>query len=55
MARPVLKWAGGKRRLRFEIDKVLPHGHAGRDYHEPFFGGGALQGAAASTMSTRGS
>jgi DNA adenine methylase len=42
MARPVLKWAGGKRRLRFEIDKVLPHGHAGRDYHEPFFGGGAL-------------
>ena len=42
MARPVLKWAGGKRRLRFEIDKLLPYGHAGRNYHEPFFGGGAL-------------
>ena len=42
MARPVLKWAGGKRRLRFEIDKLLPPGHAGRNYHEPFFGGGAL-------------
>ena len=42
MARPVLKWAGGKRRLRFEIDKLLPPGHAGRNYHEPFFGGGAM-------------
>ena len=42
MARPVLKWAGGKRRLRFEIDKLLPPDHAGRNYHEPFFGGGAL-------------
>jgi DNA adenine methylase len=42
MARPVLKWAGGKRRLRFEIDKLLPPGHNERNYHEPFFGGGAL-------------
>jgi DNA adenine methylase len=42
MARPVLKWAGGKRRLRFEIDKLLPPDYAGRNYHEPFFGGGAL-------------
>ena len=42
MARPVLKWAGGKRRLRFEIDKLLPQDHFRRNYHEPFFGGGAL-------------
>jgi DNA adenine methylase len=42
MARPVLKWAGGKRRLRFEIEKLIPDDYLGRAYHEPFFGGGAI-------------
>lgn len=40
MARPVLKWAGGKRQLLDELYARFPesYGH----YHEPFFGGGAL-------------
>lgn len=40
MARPVLKWAGGKRQLLDEIYARFPtdYGH----YHEPFFGGGAV-------------
>ena len=42
MARPVLKWAGGKRRLRFEIEKLIPEDYLDRAYHEPFFGGGAV-------------
>ena len=42
MARPVLKWAGGKRRLRFEIEKIMPEDYMNRAYHEPFFGGGAI-------------
>ncbi len=42
MARPVLKWAGGKRRLRFEIERLIPDDYLDRSYHEPFFGGGAL-------------
>ena len=42
MARPVLKWAGGKRRLRFELEKIMPEDYMNRAYHEPFFGGGAI-------------
>jgi DNA adenine methylase len=42
MARPVLKWAGGKRRLIEEITKLFPRDYVDRAYHEPFFGGGAL-------------
>ncbi len=39
-AEPVLKWAGGKRRL---VEQYAPH-LKGRfsNYHEPFFGGGAV-------------
>jgi DNA adenine methylase len=42
MARPVLKWAGGKRRLIKDIMRLLPTDYHARGYHEPFFGGGAL-------------
>ena len=42
MARPVLKWAGGKRRLRFELERLIPGDYKDRSYHEPFFGGGAI-------------
>ncbi len=39
-ARPVLKWAGGKRRLLPELIRRLPPDFD--TYHEPFIGGGAL-------------
>jgi DNA adenine methylase len=42
MARPVLKWVGGKRRLIDEIIQLFPSDYKERAYHEPFFGGGAL-------------
>jgi DNA adenine methylase len=42
MGRPVLKWAGGKRRLIKEIVNLFPRDYVKRAYHEPFFGGGAL-------------
>ena len=42
MARPVLKWLGGKRRLIEAIIKLFPQDYSTRAYHEPFFGGGAL-------------
>ena len=42
MARPVLKWVGGKRRLIGDIISLLPDDYSERAYHEPFFGGGAL-------------
>ena len=42
MARPVLKWVGGKRRLIDDIVRLLPLDYPERAYHEPFFGGGAL-------------
>lgn len=39
-AQPVLKWAGGKRRL---LAQYAPHFELEfRNYHEPFFGGGAV-------------
>ena len=43
MARPFLKWAGGKRQLLQEIEARLPHDIAEcTTYVEPFIGGGAV-------------
>ena len=43
MAKPFLKWAGGKRQLISEIEKRLPsHIDEIETYIEPFIGGGAL-------------
>lgn len=39
---PILKWAGGKRRLASEIKALFPSDIEARAYHEPFFGGGAI-------------
>ncbi len=39
-AQPILKWAGGKRRLMADLCSRLPARFGG--YFEPFFGGGAL-------------
>lgn len=41
MAEPILKWAGGKRQLLEQIRGEFPTHEIG-DYHEPFFGGGAV-------------
>lgn len=38
--KPLLKWAGGKRRLLGILKENLPGGYG--TYHEPFIGGGAL-------------
>lgn len=40
MAKPVLKWAGGKRQLLDELYKRFPEEYTA--YYEPFFGAGAL-------------
>jgi DNA adenine methylase len=40
IARPVVKWAGGKTRLLSELTKRIPSTYG--DYHEPFAGGAAL-------------
>ena len=40
MARPILKWAGGKGQLLDELSARFPQSYD--RYHEPFFGGGAL-------------
>lgn len=40
MAKPTLKWAGGKRDLFSDIRGKFPSDYG--SYHEPFFGGGAL-------------
>lgn len=44
MAKPFLKWAGGKRSLAQVLTKLIPEGwfETRRDYHEPFLGGGAI-------------
>lgn len=39
---PILKWAGGKRRLIPEIILRFPSNYKKINYHEPFFGGGAV-------------
>jgi DNA adenine methylase (dam) len=39
---PILKWAGGKRQLLSEIERLLPEDFYNRKYYEPFFGGGAV-------------
>lgn len=40
MAKPILKWPGGKRQLLNELSARCPTNF--NRYHEPFFGGGAL-------------
>ncbi len=40
--RPLLKWAGGKRRLVERILGFFPDDRRERRYHEPFMGGGAV-------------
>jgi len=40
MAKPVLKWAGGKRQLLDELYSRFPRSY--EHFHEPCFGGGAL-------------
>lgn len=40
MATPILKWAGGKRQLLSEITAQFPTDF--NQFHEPFFGGGAI-------------
>ena len=42
MAKPIIKWAGGKARLLSQLLPLLPNDIAKRRYVEPFFGGGAL-------------
>lgn len=42
MAKPILKWAGGKRQILPQIRGCLPPEDECEAYHEPFFGGGAL-------------
>ena len=43
MARPFLKWAGGKRQLLHEIESRLPEDFGKcTSYIEPFVGGGAV-------------
>ena len=40
--RPLLKWAGGKRRQMKRIVGLFPEDIRERGYHEPFIGGGAV-------------
>lgn len=39
---PIVKWAGGKRRLVDEIISLFPDDYEERRYHEPMIGGGAV-------------
>ena len=51
VARPFIKWAGGKTKLLPELLKRLPDRFA--TYHEPFVGGGALFWSLAAASSLR--
>lgn len=44
MAKPILKWAGGKRQLLDELYRRFPESYDSEEhaFHEPFLGGGAL-------------
>jgi len=42
MAKPILKWAGGKRQILDAITEAFPRKEEIGSYHEPFFGGGAV-------------
>lgn len=42
MAKPIIKWVGGKAGLLPQLLPLLPDGVSERRYIEPFFGGGAL-------------
>ena len=42
MAKPILKWAGGKRQIIEEVMNHFPKDYANRTYHEPMVGGGAV-------------
>ncbi|QWC18981.1 Dam family site-specific DNA-(adenine-N6)-methyltransferase [Halorubrum sp. 2020YC2] len=42
MAKPILKWAGGKRQIIDAITEAFPPSEEIGSYHEPFFGGGAV-------------
>ena len=47
MAKPFIKWAGGKTQLLTQFENILPHGHNLEEaehftYIEPFVGGGAM-------------
>jgi len=42
MAKPILKWAGGKRQISGQVTDAFPPAEEINQYHEPFFGGGAV-------------
>lgn len=44
LAKPFLKWAGGKGQLLSQLDELLPDNLNGKEftYIEPFVGGGAM-------------
>lgn len=42
MAKPILKWAGGKRQILGEILSLFPKDYQERTFHEPMVGGGAV-------------
>lgn len=42
MPEPILKWAGGKRQILEQVRSCFPHESKINQYHEPYFGGGAI-------------